>query len=178
MIPSQITSSSPESTPTLAFIGLGGNVGDSAAVLRAAVHRLMTVPRSRFLRVSRFYSTPAWGQRDQADFVNAVVALETVLPPQALLDELLGIERDFGRSRDAGSGRWGPRTLDLDILLFGSDVIDVPGLRVPHPYLHERAFALAPLLDLVDDIEIPGRGSARQALSQTERAGVAPLVER
>lgn len=176
MIPSQITSDSPERTPALAFIGLGGNVGDSTSVLRAAVHRLMTVPRSRFLRVSRFYRTPAWGLRDQADFVNAVAALETVLPPRALLDELLGIERDFGRVRD--SGRWGPRTLDLDILLFGNDVIDVPGLRVPHPHLHERAFALAPLLDLVDDIEIPGHGSARHALGQTERAGVAPLVER
>lgn len=178
MIPPQTTSDAPERTPTLAFIGLGGNVGDSAAVLRAAVHRLMTVPRSRLLRVSRFYRTPAWGQRDQADFVNAVAALETALPPRALLDELLGIERDFGRMRDSESGRWGPRTLDLDILLFGNDAIDVPGLRVPHPHLHERAFALAPLLDLVDDIEIPGHGSARHALGQTERAGVAPLVER
>jgi 2-amino-4-hydroxy-6-hydroxymethyldihydropteridine diphosphokinase len=176
LIPAQTTSESTERTPTLAFVGLGGNIGDSVAILRAAVHRLMTVPRSRFLRVSRFYRTPAWGQRDQADFVNAVAALETVLPPRTLLDELLGIERDFGRMRD--SERWGPRTLDLDILLFGNDVIDLPGLRVPHPYLHERAFALAPLLDLVDDIEIPGHGSARRALNQAERAGIAPLAER
>ena len=148
MIPSQITSSSPESTPTLAFIGLGGNVGDSAAVLRAAVHRLMTVPRSRFLRVSRFYSTPAWGQRDQADFVNAVVALETVLPPQALLDELLGIERDFGRIRDAERGRWGPRTLDLDLIFYGGEIIDTPPLVVPHPRFRERLFVLVPLAEV------------------------------
>jgi 2-amino-4-hydroxy-6-hydroxymethyldihydropteridine diphosphokinase len=178
LIPQHITADSSERIATLAFVGLGGNVGDSAAILQAATHRLMTVPRSRFLRASRFYRTPAWGLHDQADFINAVVALETALPPRALLDELLGIERDFGRMRDDRSGRWGPRILDLDILLFGSDVIDKPGLRVPHPFLHERAFALVPLLDLVDDIEIPGYGSARRALSQTERAGIEPLAER
>lgn len=163
--------------PVVAFIGLGGNVGDSASVLRAAVHRLMTVPRSRFLGVSRFYRTPAWGVRDQADFVNAVVAIETALAPPVLLDELLGIERDFGRRRAAdGSDRWGPRILDLDLLLCGGATIDLPGLRVPHPHLHERAFALVPLLDLVDDIDIPGHGGARQALSRVERGGIAPIA--
>jgi 2-amino-4-hydroxy-6-hydroxymethyldihydropteridine diphosphokinase len=166
-------------TPVVAFIGLGGNVGDSASVLRAAVHRLMTVPRSRFLGASRFYRTPAWGVRDQADFVNAAAAIETALPPQILLEELLAIERDFGRRRAAdGSDRWGPRILDLDLLLCGGTVIDLPGLRVPHPHLHERAFALVPLLDLVDDIDIPGHGGARQALSRVERGGIAPIPER
>lgn len=167
------------SGPVLAFVGLGGNVGDSVAMLRAAVHRLMTVPRSRFLGVSRFYRTLAWGQKDQADFVNAVAVIETALPPLALLDELLGIERDFGRRRAAdGSDRWGPRTLDLDILLYGDAAIELTGLRVPHPHLHERAFALVPLLDLVDDIDIPGHGGARQALSRVDRGGIASIPER
>jgi 2-amino-4-hydroxy-6-hydroxymethyldihydropteridine diphosphokinase len=168
-----------ERGPVLAFVGLGGNVGDSAATLHAAVHRLMTVPRSRVVSASRFYRTPPWGQENQAAFVNAAVAIETALAPHALLDELLNIERDFGRERAAdGSGRWGPRVLDLDILLYGDHEIDEPGLRVPHPYLHERAFALVPLLDLVSDIEIPGRGSARRALSMVGGAGIESLVER
>ncbi len=168
-----------ERSPVLAFVGLGGNVGDSAATLRAAVHRLMTVPRSRVASVSRFYRTPAWGQESQADFVNAAVAIETALAPKMLLDELLHIERDFGRERAAdGTSRWGPRVLDLDILLYGDRVIEEPGLHVPHPHLHERAFALIPLLDLVSDIEIPGRGGARRALAQVGAAGIESLAER
>lgn len=163
--------------PVVACVGLGGNVGDSVAQLRAAVHRLMTVPRSRFLGVSRFYRTPAWGMEDQPDFVNAAVALETALPPRALLDELLAIEREFGRRRaEDGSDRWGPRTLDLDLLLYGDAVVEEPGLRVPHPHLHRRAFALTPLLDLAADFEIPGHGSARRALAQVDKAGIAPLA--
>lgn len=168
-----------EKSPALAFIGLGGNIGDPLGILRSAVHRLMTVPRSRFLGASRFYRTPAWGQRDQADFVNAVVAIETALPPRPLLDELLAIEREFGRQRAAdGSGRWGPRTLDLDILLYGDVRMHSEGLTLPHPHLHERAFALVPLLELVDDVEIPGQGGARAALGRVERGGIQVLMER
>lgn len=168
-----------QNLPVVAFIGLGGNVGDPLATLRSALHRLMTVPRSRFLGASRFYRTPAWGERDQADFVNAVAAIETALAPKALLDELLGIERQFGRQRDSEAGvRWGPRTLDLDILLYGATSLDTAGLTLPHPHLHERAFALVPLLELVDDIDIPGRGSARGALTRLDRSGIQPLAER
>lgn len=168
-----------QNSPVVAFIGLGGNLGDPLATLRSAVHRLMTVPRSRFLGASRFYRTPAWGERDQADFVNAVVAIETALAPKLLLDELLGIERQFGRQRGAEGGvRWGPRTLDLDILLHGAIVLDTPSLKLPHPHLHERAFALVPLLELVDDIEIPGQGSARAALARLDRSGIQTLAER
>jgi len=164
--------------PVVAYIGLGGNLGDRVAVLRSAVHRLMTVPRSRLLSVSRFYRTPAWGLREQPEFVNAAVALETALTPRVLLDELLSIERDFGRRRaDDGSDRWGPRTLDLDILLYGQATVEESALRVPHPHLHERAFALMPLLDLVEDIVIPGRGSARKALATTELGGIEPIAE-
>lgn len=171
--------SARNSAPVLAFIGLGGNLGDPAATLRSAVHRLMTVPRSRFLGASRFYRTPAWGERDQAEFVNAVAAIETALPPKPLLDELLGIEREFGRQRGAETTvRWGPRTLDLDILLYGPLSLTIPGLTLPHPHLHERAFALVPLLELVDDIDIPGQGSARAALARVDRSGIQALPER
>lgn len=171
--------SARNSAPVLAFIGLGGNLGDPAATLRSALHRLMTVPRSRFLGASRFYRTPAWGERDQADFVNAVAAIETALPPKPLLDELLGIEREFGRQRGAETTvRWGPRTLDLDILLYGPLSLTIPGLTLPHPHLHERAFALVPLLELVDDIDIPGQGSARAALARVDRSGIQVLPER
>ena len=171
--------SARNSAPVLAFIGLGGNLGDPAATLRSAVHRLMTVPRSRFLGASRLYRTPAWGERDQADFVNAVVAIETALPPKPLLDELLGIEREFGRQRGADTTvRWGPRALDLDILLYGPLSLAIPGLTLPHPHLHERAFALVPLLELVDDIDIPGQGSARAALARVDRSGIQALPER
>ncbi len=178
-VPVSVPEAMPDRSPVLAFVGLGGNVGDAAVTLRAAMHRLMTVPRSRVASVSRLYRTPAWGQENQPDFVNAAVAIETALAPNVLLDELLNIERDFGRQRAAdGSGRWGPRILDLDILLYGNREIDQPGLHVPHPYLHERAFALVPLLDLVSDIHIPGRGSARRALMQVGGAGIESLVER
>ena len=167
--------------PAVAFIGLGGNLGDPLSTLRSAVHRLMTVPRSRFLGASRFHRTPAWGERDQADFVNAVVAIETALAPNLLLDELLGIERQFGRQRGVDGParvRWGPRPLDLDMLLYGGITLDTPSLTLPHPYLHERAFALVPLLELVDDIDIPGQGSARAALGRLDRSGIQALPER
>lgn len=165
--------------PAVVFIGLGSNLGDCMVTLRAAVNRLMTVPRSRFISVSRFYRTPAWGQKDQPDFINAVVAIETALSPRVLLNELLAIERDFGRARsDDGSDRWGPRTLDLDILLYGDHTLNEPGLQLPHAHLHERAFALVPLLDLVDDIDIPGHGNARNALRGIERVAIEPLMER
>src|SRR3546814_7696255 len=112
---------------------------------REALAALDGLPGTRVLRASPLYRTPAWGQVDQPDFVNAVAKLETDLDPRALLDALLDVERQFGRDRQEDDASWGPRTLDLDLLLFGDAVIDEPGLRVPQPYLHERAFALVPL---------------------------------
>ena len=154
--------------PVVAYVGLGGNLGDVAATLRAATDALAHLPETCLLRASRLYRTPAWGLERQPDFVNGVVALETSLGRRELLDALLGIERGFGRERDGGP-RWGPRTLDLDLLLHGDAVVDQAGLRVPHPHLHERAFALVPLLEIAPDILIPGQGSARDALSRLER---------
>lgn len=151
----------------VAHVGLGSNLGDSINTVRAALDALAQLPATRLLRASRLYRTPAWGLTAQPDFINAAARLETRLSPQELLAAMLRIERDGGRERSAdGSDRWGPRTLDLDLLLYGDQVIDQPGLRVPHPHLHERAFALLPLLEIAPDTQIPGVGPARDALAQ------------
>jgi len=143
-----------------AFVGLGGNVGDVAEAFASAAARIDELPGTQLLRVSRRYRTPAWGMAAQPDFLNAVAMLETSLPARELLDALLVIERAHGRDRTRET-RWGPRTLDLDLLLYGDETIDETGLRVPHPHLHERGFALRPLLELAPDASIPGHGRAR-----------------
>lgn len=152
--------------PTVvAIVGLGANAGEPVATVRAALVALDLLPGTGLLRASRLYRTPAWGLRDQPDFINAAASVETTLGPRALLERLLAIERAFGRVRAAdGSDRWGPRTLDLDLLLHGDAVVDEPGLRVPHPHLHERAFALLPVMDVAPDAVIPGIGTVRDAL--------------
>ncbi|MDN5781435.1 MAG: 2-amino-4-hydroxy-6-hydroxymethyldihydropteridine diphosphokinase [Luteimonas sp.] len=160
---------------TIAFVGLGGNVGDAAATLREAFSALDGLPDTQLVRASRLYRTPAWGRVEQPDFVNAVVKLETRLEARELLDALLEVERQFGRERHDGETRWGPRTLDLDLLLFGEDVIDEPGLRVPHPHLHERAFALVPLAGIAPDAPIPGHGTVRSALAAVAVEGIEAL---
>lgn len=157
------------SAPVHAWVGLGGNVGDAIATVHAALDALARLPGTRLLRASRLYRTPAWGVREQADFINAVALLETSLSPRMLLERMLEIERSFGRERRE---RWGPRVLDLDLLMYGDDVIDEPGLHVPHPHLHERAFALLPLLDVSPDATIPRHGSARDALSALACEGI------
>ena len=157
-----------------ACIGLGANLGDAADTLRKAVEALDHREGITVCEVSRFYRTPAWGREDQPDFINAVALLETSLTPRALLERLLAVETEFGRHRPDGE-RWGPRTLDLDLLLYGDAVIDEPGLRVPHPHLHERAFALVPLLDVLPEARIPGYGAARDAVSVLEMSNIRPL---
>ena len=159
-------------TPVRACIGLGGNVGEVAQTLARAFDALARLPGTRLLRASGLYRPPAWGRHDQAAFVNAAAVLDTALPAQALLEALLAIEQRFGRDRDAAGPRWGPRTLDLDLLLYGETVIDAPGLRVPHPYLHERAFALVPLAEIAADAVIPGRGSVAAALAGLDASGI------
>ena len=150
----------------LAVVGIGGNIGDAAATVRASFAALDAVTGNRVLRCSRLYRTPAWGVTAQADFVNAAVLLETSLPPLELLQALLQMEREAGRERQPDSSdRWGPRTLDLDLLLYGDHAIDLPGLRVPHPRLAERAFALVPLVEVAPDAIIPGVGTATHALA-------------
>ena len=163
-----------------ACIGLGANLGHPEVAVRAAIQALDALPDSRVLAASRLYRTPAWGRIDQPDFINAAVLLRTALAPQALLAHLLAIEHEAGRRRDdeAESMRWGPRLLDLDLLLYGDQVIDEPRLRVPHPHLHERAFALVPLAEIAPDAPFPGYRTVAAALGLLDAASLdAMLVE-
>lgn len=160
--------------PTIAAVGLGGNLGDAASTVREALRALDALPSTRLLHASPLYRTAAWGNTDQPDFVNAAALLETRLEARALLDGLLGIERRFGREREAAV-QWGPRILDLDLLLYGDAVIDEPGLRVPHPYLHERAFALVPLAQLGPGLQVPGKGTVAALLRAIDSQGCVPL---
>lgn len=153
-----------------ACIGLGANLGDPGQAVRAAFLALGALPESRLLATSRLYRTPAWGRVDQPDYINAAALLDTRLAPAALLAQLLDIERRAGRVRDGE--RWGPRLLDLDLLLYGDRSIDMPGLRVPHPHLHERAFALVPLAEIAADAPFPGHGSVGEALRRIDTEGV------
>lgn len=159
---------------TLACIGLGANLGDAAQTLRGAFEAMAALPLTTLRARSQLYSTPAWGNEDQPAFINAAAVLETGLAAPALLEALLDIERDFGRVRDAAV-HWGPRTLDLDLLLYGDAVIDLPQLKVPHPYLHERGFALLPLAEIAPDARIPGHGRVRDAAMRIEACGIAPI---
>lgn len=159
---------------TAACIGLGANLGDAAQTLRDAFQALAGVPHTTLRACSPLYSTPAWGNEDQPAFVNAAALVDTALSGPQLLDALLGIERAFGRVRQPGV-HWGPRTLDLDLLLFGEEVIDLPQLQVPHPHLHERAFALLPLADIAADAVIPGHGRVRDAVMRVQACGIAPI---
>ncbi|HSG12626.1 MAG TPA: 2-amino-4-hydroxy-6-hydroxymethyldihydropteridine diphosphokinase [Gaiellaceae bacterium] len=146
-----------------AYVGLGANLGDREATLLRAVDLLGEVEGVRVVGVSALRETDPVGVLDQPRFLNGAAAVETELTPRELLDALLGVERSLGRVRDGE--RWGPRTVDLDLLVFGDVVVDEPGLRVPHPRLHERRFALEPLSDLDPTLEIPGRGTVSALLS-------------
>ena len=145
---------------TLAYIGLGSNLGDREETIRRAVELLGAA------RVSTLIETEPWGYADQPRFLNAVVELETDEPPRALLDRLLEIERELGRTREGP--RYGPRTIDLDLLLYGDDRLDEPGLRLPHPRLHERAFVLEPLAELAPELLVPGFGAVKALLSRLQ----------
>jgi len=136
------------------FIGLGSNLGDRQATLREALTRLDAVDGIAVVAVSSFRETDPVGKVDQPRFVNAAAALETSLAPRELLDRLLEVERALGRDRTKEE-RWGPRTLDLDLLLYGGETIDEPGLEVPHPRLAERAFVLEPLVELDPGLRLP-----------------------
>jgi len=155
------------------YIGLGSNLADPRAQVEHALRALDAVPLTQLLRRSRLYRSAPWGRADQPEFVNAVAELRTGLTPRALLAALLAIERGAGRERDAT--RWGPRVLDLDILVYGDQSIDEPGLHVPHPHLHERAFVLLPLAEIAPDLSVPGRGHVADLARQIDTAGCRPL---
>ena len=146
-----------------AYIGVGANLGDREATLRRALELLSRHPAIDLVAVSALRETEPWGLADQPPFLNGAALVRTSLPPGELLDVMLGVERTLGRRRTGP--RYGPRTIDLDLLLYGDRTIDEPGLAIPHPHLHERAFALEPLLDLDPDVEIPGRGRVADLLA-------------
>jgi len=145
-----------------AFVGLGANLGDPRGQIRAALVSLEKIPATRLAGHSSFYRSAPIGYAEQPDFVNAVARLETALAPRALLDALLEIERSLGRNRSFANA---PRTLDLDLLLYGEAVISESGMHVPHPRMHTRAFVLAPLAELAPGLEIPGHGALAPLLA-------------
>jgi len=152
-----------------AFVGLGSNLGDREEALCRAVEALGRLPETTVRAVSSFRDTEPVGIVDQPHFLNGAVELETTLAPRSLLDSLLAIERSLGRDR-AGVPPGGPRTLDLDLLLYGEDEIDEPGLAVPHPMLAERSFVLEPLAELDPALEVPGKGRVEALLAKLHSA--------
>jgi 2-amino-4-hydroxy-6-hydroxymethyldihydropteridine diphosphokinase len=146
-----------------AFAGIGSNVGDRLEYLRSAVARLPGV-----VRTSRVYETDPVGP-EQPDFLNAVVELETDLAPRELLDVFKRVERELGRTP---TERWGPREIDIDLLLYGDERIDEPDLRVPHMQLVKRAFVLVPLAEIAPDVVVPGAGAVRELREKADASGV------
>jgi 2-amino-4-hydroxy-6-hydroxymethyldihydropteridine diphosphokinase len=145
---------------TLAYVGLGSNLGDREALIRRAAEQIGAV------RLSTIRETEPWGYTAQGPFLNAVAEVETSLEPRPLLVHLLDVERRLGRERVGP--RWGPRTIDLDLLLYGDETIDEPDLTVPHPHLLERLFVLEPLAELVPSRKIPGNGTVSEALTRIQ----------
>lgn len=150
----------------LAYVGLGSNLDDPVMQLRNALDELARIPGSSLLRHSSFYRTPPWGPVEQSDFVNAVAEIRTVLAPQKLLEELLNIELRAGRVR--GGGQWGPRVIDLDLLVHGDSRIDEDGLCVPHPLMLQRAFVLVPLAELDASLQFPEYGRIADHLARLD----------
>ena len=159
---------------TESYIGLGSNLDNPARQLKRALTALKDAPEVSLARCSSFYRSKPMGPQDQPDFVNAVAALESSLSARALLTRLHAIEDQQGRVR--GEQRWGPRTLDLDLLLHGDEVIAEAELTVPHPGLARRNFVLLPLLELAPEIEIPGQGPAAALLESAGVEGVTKLA--
>jgi 2-amino-4-hydroxy-6-hydroxymethyldihydropteridine diphosphokinase len=147
--------------PVRAFVALGSNLEDPRRQLREAFSALDAISGSRLVARSPVYRSKPIGPADQPDYLNAVVELETRLEAEELLDQLQRIEQQQGRQR---SRRWGPRTLDLDLLAFGDQRVDTTRLRVPHPEIPNRAFVLVPLADLANDLELPGLGRVSRLL--------------
>jgi len=146
-----------------AYVGLGANLGDRAGTLRKAIDVLGATPGVEVVAVSTLRETEPVGYLDQPRFLNGAAALETTLAPRELLERLLAVERELGRTRDGA--RFGPRTVDLDLLVYGDAELDEPGLAVPHPRLHERRFALEPLHELDPGLVLPGRGPVAALLA-------------
>jgi 2-amino-4-hydroxy-6-hydroxymethyldihydropteridine diphosphokinase len=157
-----------------AYIGIGSNLNDPVAQVKEAVQELALLPDSLLVARSSLYSGKPMGPQDQPDYVNAVVALDTLLSAEKLLQALQQIEQLQGRERDGE--RWGPRILDLDLLLYGKSVIDTPGLQVPHPGMHERDFVIIPLAEIAGNLNIPGRGLLTALINRVENHSLKKLI--
>ena len=156
----------------IAYVALGANLGAPAATIRAAFGALANLPESRVVHCSSLYRTAPVGNTEQPEFINAVAALETTLAPESLLDALFDIEARFGRIRAEKNG---PRTLDLDLLLYNNQQLNLPRLTLPHPRLHLSAFVLYPLAELAPDLQLPGRGSIAAWLPAVANQGISRL---
>ena len=154
------------------YLGLGSNVGDEVATLAEAIRRLDAAPGIRVAARSGFYRTPPWGEPDQAPFVNAAIRIETGLAPHALLATCLAVERDLGRVRGR---RWGPRSIDIDILAYDDLAMAAADLVLPHTHLFDRAFVLVPLAEIAPDLAVAGR-SVSAALARVDRGGIERLM--
>lgn len=157
-----------------AYVGLGSNLEDPPRQIARALEEIAALAGTRIVRASSLYRSAPVGYRDQPDFVNAVAEVRTSLGPRPLLEALLGIERRHGRLREFPNS---PRTLDLDLLIYGSKVLREPGLTVPHPRMLERAFVIVPLAEIAPQAEIPGFGPARDALARVDGASIAKVAE-
>lgn len=162
-------------TAQRAFVALGSNLDDPARQLDRALEALSGLPGTRVLAVSSFYLTAPWGDADQPDFVNAVAMLETALAPLPLLDALLTIEQQMGRVR---TRRYGPRVIDLDLLVHGDTVLDSPRLVLPHPRMHERAFVMWPLAEIAPEFVLGQWGRVAEIAAALPAEGIARLESR
>ncbi len=160
--------------PVRAVLALGANLGDAPATVEAAIGALDRLPSTRLITRSSLYRTAPVGYADQPDFINAVAVVETALAPRALLDALLELERTQGRTRTFANA---PRTLDLDILLYGSQTVQEPGLTIPHARLHERAFVLVPLVEIAPETDIPGYGCAADLVRGLDTSGIKRIAQ-
>jgi len=161
--------STPEPQLSTAFIALGANLDHPERQIEGGIRELAALPRTRLVRRSSLYRSAPVGYLDQPDFVNAVAQIETGLGPRELLGALLAIEHRHGRMRDFPNA---PRTLDLDIALYGNLTLHEEGLTIPHPRMHERAFVMVPLAEIAPDVLIPRRGTARELLRGVDAASV------
>jgi len=152
---------------TRAYVALGSNLGDREETIRGALDALAAEPGVEVVAVSTLVDTEPVGYVDQPRFLNGVAAIDTELSARDVLETLLAVERRFGRLRE-GVPAQGPRTLDLDLLLYGDEEVDEPGLRVPHPRIHEREFVLGPLAEIAPGLEVPGKGEVETLRSRVK----------
>lgn len=158
---------------TQVLIGLGGNMGDPAAAMAEALRLLDDTPGVRVIAASRLYRTPPWGKLNQPEFLNACASLQAELDAQSLLDLALALEARLKRVR---LERWGPRTIDIDVLAYGQARVETPTLTLPHPRIRERAFVLMPLAELAPDLSIEGQ-SVRHWLQQLDVTGIEAVTD-